>query len=230
MTRFKSVALLLFALSAALLQAGCEIPIGPPEERMFKCAKNDYERNMRKLLDQGISPNITDSAGWTPVMWAAAKDNVDTLGLLLDRGGYLEARNKKGETALHIAARWSRLDTVRYLISRGAKTEALDRLAWPPMMWAAMQGRTDVIKALAEGGANINFVDTNGNTPLMMAANRGRENTVRELLRLGVNTARTNKAGQRAADVARQARYPQLADIIEGREPAPPQKEKRGSK
>jgi len=99
-----------FALAffaAAVLTAGCEIPIGSPEERMFKSAKNDYERNIRKLLDSGLNPDIRDGAGWTPLMWAAAKDNTDTLKLLYSRGASIDLRNYKGETALHIAARWT---------------------------------------------------------------------------------------------------------------------------
>jgi len=221
-----------FCAAAAAFTAGCDIPLGTPEERMFKAAKNDYERNMTKLLNAGMSPDITDSAGWTPLMWAAAKDNLDTLKLLVSRGADINRRNNRGETALHIAARWSRLDTVRYLISIGARPESLDRLGWPPLMWAAMQGRTEVVRALAESGANMEFRDTNGNTALMMAANRGRTATVQLMLELGANRFKTNKAGQTAADVARESKYMELADLIDGGagKPAPakpPAKQKK---
>lgn len=219
----------LFLLPLLLFLAGCEIPIGTPQERMVKSAKNNYVSNMRRMLDSGIDPNITDGAGWTPLMWAAAKDNTDIIKLLMARGGKIEARNKKGETPLHIASRWSRLETVKFLISVGARTEALDRLGWPPMMWAAMQGRTEVIQALAEGGANIEFRDTNGNTPLIMAANRGRDEAIKALLQLGANPFKTNKDGQTAADVAELSGYKDLSALLRGEEPArrPVQKRRR---
>jgi len=88
-------------------------------------------------------------------------------------------------------------------------------------MWAAMQGRTDVVVALAESGANMEFKDTNGNTALMLAANRGRTVTVKTMLKLGVSPLKKNKAGQTAADVARQSKYMELANLIEGKEPPP---------
>ncbi|MDP2865248.1 MAG: hypothetical protein Q8O90_03295 [Elusimicrobiota bacterium] len=46
--------------------------------------------------------------------------------------------------------------------------------------------------------------------------------TVKAMLKLGVSPLKKNKTGQTAADVARQSKYLELANLIEGKEETAP--------
>ena len=76
--------------------------------------------------------------------------------------------------------------------------------------------------------SNEIFKYANVNTALMLDANRGRAVTVKAMLKLGVNPFKKNKAGQTAADVARQSKYLELANLIEGKEETAPAGKSRG--
>lgn len=56
-----------------------------------------------------------DPAGWTPLHWAAAINDVGSVHALIDaRKPTLNVQNKKGETPLHLAARENNVDVIRY--------------------------------------------------------------------------------------------------------------------
>ena len=59
---------------------------------------------MKLLLDHGAYINETDENGWTALMFAAKKSNLNGVKLLLDRGADVNATNNLGKTAFSLAS------------------------------------------------------------------------------------------------------------------------------
>jgi ankyrin repeat protein len=69
----------------------------------------------KKKKHAGHTHPCADPAGWTPLHWAAAINDVESVIALIDaRKPTLNVQNKKGETPLHLAARENNVDVIRY--------------------------------------------------------------------------------------------------------------------
>jgi ankyrin repeat protein len=79
------------------------------------------EARVRGLLARGACPRAEDSAGYTPLHYAARAGHAAIVRLLLDGGGDVNARTRAGgATPLHRAAYQGHLEVVRLLVERGA--------------------------------------------------------------------------------------------------------------
>jgi ankyrin repeat protein/beta-lactamase regulating signal transducer with metallopeptidase domain len=61
-------------------------PYTPGEELIDAAGRNDLFR-IKQLLDQGVDPNYSGEAGWSPVVKAANSNKIEAVKLLLSRGG-----------------------------------------------------------------------------------------------------------------------------------------------
>jgi ankyrin repeat protein len=78
---------------------------------------------LRKLLDEGLTPNLSNKYSWTLLMLAALEGN-NLLGeLLISRGADLNKLNDFGETALSLAAHQGHLLFVDLLLKNGASKD-----------------------------------------------------------------------------------------------------------
>jgi len=55
------------------------------------------------LIEKGADPNIQDFDGWTALMKAVYKGNVEIVQILINHGADLKLKNIGGHTALYIA-------------------------------------------------------------------------------------------------------------------------------
>ncbi|HSN32283.1 MAG TPA: ankyrin repeat domain-containing protein [Ideonella sp.] len=76
---------------------------------------------MRALLDAGVPADQRDAEGSTPLMWAAAYGQVETVRLLLDRHVDVTARDSRGMTALAIALEQQQVQVAEALRRVGAR-------------------------------------------------------------------------------------------------------------
>ena len=70
-------------------------------------------------LRDGVSPDVADSGGWTPLHLAAGLGQVDVVRSLLERGADPTVRNRLGDTALHVAIMQGRAEAAFVLLERG---------------------------------------------------------------------------------------------------------------
>jgi len=70
-------------------------------------------------LRDGVSPNVADSGGWTPLHLAAGLGHLGVVRLLLERGADPTVRNRLGDTPLHVAIMQGRPEVARALLERG---------------------------------------------------------------------------------------------------------------
>src|SRR5262249_27984455 len=82
------------------------ISIGPraDEEPLLGALRAGNTSPLQKILGDGRVPDIRDSTGATPLMYATAYCSLNEMRLLLDRGADANAENAIGATALMWAA------------------------------------------------------------------------------------------------------------------------------
>jgi len=201
---------------AALLAFVCVLA-GPltakaaPADTLVKAVKFDDVDKVRKLIGQGLDPNMVDSEG-TPLLVLAAREKSHKVAALLTDNPRvdLEKLDQAGENAMMLAALNGDTALVQHLIDKDAE---VNKKGWTPLHYAASAGKNDIVSLLLDHSAYIDAGSPNGTTPLMMAARGGHITTVKLLLDEGADMTIKNQIGLTAIDFAK--RYNQN-DIAEG--------------
>jgi uncharacterized protein len=121
---------------------------------------------LTRLLSSGVSPNVRDVDGFTPLMAAVVNDRSSAARILLDHGAEINARARGGLTALMLAIINDRPAAVTLLLDRGADVNAQSGAGWTALTFAAWKGDAAVVRALLSHGAKPNVVDKQGWSPL----------------------------------------------------------------
>ncbi len=103
---------------------------------------------INKLLEEGISVNITNDYGRTPLMNAAWHDQVEVIKFLITNGADVNIQNAEGMTALMTAAGGGNWDMHGDIIP---------------------SGNIEAIQVLLENGADPNIKNNDGYTALDIA-------------------------------------------------------------
>lgn len=207
--------LLLIVACAAVSACGLR---GSLDQRLLKEATTGSRRGILELVAKGAHVDAKDDDGWTPLLWAAAHGNEETVGALIEAGADKNAVTvRERQNALTLAAKWNRVEVVAELMRRGVSLRARDGIGWTALMWASLKGRADVAAKLLDAGADVETADSDGNRPLILAARQGRAETVKLLLARGARTEARNHDGDTAESLARTNGYPDVADLIKAR-------------
>ena len=75
---------------------------------------------LRRELDAGLDPNLSNKFSWSLLMLAALEGDTSIGELLISRGASLGATNDVGETALSLAAHNGHTRFVQLLLANGA--------------------------------------------------------------------------------------------------------------
>jgi hypothetical protein len=78
------------------------------------------------FLAAGMSIEIQDSRRGTPLMYMAARGNVEGARLLVDRGANVNAKTEKGWTVLMQAAQYGHPEIVKLLLDKGARVSEVN--------------------------------------------------------------------------------------------------------
>ncbi len=57
-------------------------------------------KRMQEFIDSGSDVNECEKGGWTPLMIAVPRNDLDIVKLLIDKGADVNARNEEGQTPL----------------------------------------------------------------------------------------------------------------------------------
>jgi uncharacterized protein len=118
-------------------------------------------------------------------------------------------------TALMAAAFTGDAGFAATLLERGADPAAVDRLGKSAMTYAAGEGHADIVKLLLAKGVDPNALYRNDLTALMWAAGYGRKDAAKVLLEAGARATPRDNRGKTAADIAREADFPETVALIE---------------
>ena len=119
-------------------------------------AVDQQNKNIVSLLTEHdeIDVNIPDKTGWTPLLLAASKGNIDIATLLLDADADIDYKDPNtGWTALHIALYRKDIALASWLIEQGADLNIPDNEGLLPLQIAAYIGDIDLILLMIKYGA-----------------------------------------------------------------------------
>ena len=166
-----------------------------------KAAKFDDVREVKTLIDKGMSPNQKDPRGMPILMVAIQENSVKTVDYLINvKGIDLNQANMTNETPLMFAALYGLLPEVKILVNQ--KEVPVNRSGWAPLHYACTNGHLDIALFLLDKGAVVDAPSPNETTPLMMAIRAGNIQLVRLLLDRGADIRIRNQQGYSAIDVA----------------------------
>jgi len=166
-----------------------------------KAAKFDDVRQVKALIDKGMSPNQKDPRGMPILMVAIQENSVKTVDYLINAKGIdLNQPNMTDETPLMFAALYGQLPLVKILVDQ--KQVPVNRSGWTPLHYACTNGHYDIALFLLDKGAAVDSRSPNETTPLMMAIRAGNIQLARLLLDRGADIRLRNQQGYSAIDAA----------------------------
>jgi ankyrin repeat protein len=166
-----------------------------------KAVTFDDVREVKALIDKGISPNQKDPKGMPILMLAIQEKSMKTVDYLINiKGIDLNQTNITNETPLMFAALYGMLPEVKTLVNQ--KEVQVNRSGWTPLHYACTNGHLDIAQFLVDKGATVDAPSPNGTTPIMMAIRAGNIQLVKLLLDRGADIRIRNQQGFSAIDVA----------------------------
>lgn len=136
------------ALLAARPRLDRKNPLG--ESALMLAAIFGHTQIVTLLLDSGAPVN---QSGWTPLIYAAARNQIEVARLLVTRGADVDASSDSGTTALMMAAREGHLRMVLLLLELGADARLTNDQNQSALTLAQGRGHDDVVSVLRRIGA-----------------------------------------------------------------------------
>jgi hypothetical protein len=159
----------------------------PAIQQGIQAAKAGDIPMLKTWIKEGNSPNQYDAAGWTPLLWAAARGNHKSVALLLDnsssKADIAMAHRESGALAIHMAGHSGSVPTAEVILKH----------------------RPDHINAVW---------DLNGHTILLQAVFYGHQELAKILLERGADTSITTARGLGPMELATQFQNQAMMDII----------------
>jgi len=141
-----------------------------------------------RLLAKGAKPNAPGPDGTTPIMWAAANDDVELVRALIKAGADVKAKNQFGTSALTEAGIIGSARVIDVLVKAGADPNTRNPEGETPLMAVARSGKVDAARLLLEAGADINAKESfGGQSALMWAAAQSQPEMVKFLAAKGAD-------------------------------------------
>lgn len=152
---------------------------------------------IRELLAAGVSPDVTNQNGETPLMAAAYLGDAEITRLLLEAGADPDKKERQwGNTALMYAAFRGHLEVVEMLLDNQANPDISNREGWTALMCAAYAGRPKTAQALIKGGADPDKKTNDGWTAYELALAAERELTMKAMKSEGVKPTTRDISGR----------------------------------
>jgi ankyrin repeat protein len=113
---------------------------------------------VRTLLKFGADPKLFCSYNQTPVHWAAAYGNLQSLKIMEICGADLSIRmnDKCGYQPIHLAAGSGHVALVEWFLDNGIAVESPNKFGFTPLHVAAVNGQTETANFLLKRGAQVN--------------------------------------------------------------------------
>jgi ankyrin repeat protein len=199
MTRFPK-SLSCFLLIATVLSA-CDRPEPQPVE-LFEAVKHDDVQRAELLLSNGMSANVKDAAGQTPLVWAIDRHNVKMAKLLIEKKADVNLAVKDA-SPLGLAVFEAQPALVHLLMDNGANINWVSPEDGSSLLdLAAGSGNEETVSILLDAGVDVHAVNHWGMNALFNAVLSGNSRVVETLLKAGCDPDQKAKNGHTARDVA----------------------------
>ncbi|XP_046574271.1 serine/threonine-protein phosphatase 6 regulatory ankyrin repeat subunit B-like [Haliotis rubra] len=139
------------------------------------------------LSSSSVDINTKAKAGWTPVLIAAFKGNVELFTLLVKEECDLSNKLDDGKNILHVACLSDNVDIAEYLLSHGiSNIDSTDKTGRTPVICAAEKGSKKVFDLLVSKGCNLSVVDDLSRNILHVACLSDNVDLVKDLISHGI--------------------------------------------
>lgn len=203
------------AFLAAGIDPNVKEPISLAAPLIAASSRGDIEI-VRSLLDGRADVNAKDRGGYTPVLRALEKSNLEIADLLLARPEIeLNAQGASGVTVLMQYVGLNNEDMVRKVLDRGAQVELQDSDGDTALHRAAQSGNVKILELLLARGAKPDVKNKVGGTPLMWAAVFGHQEAARTLLAKGADRSLKDNQGRTASDWAIENKRDEVAQLLQ---------------
>ena len=139
---------------------------------LVNAAAQNKTEDVESMLRRGDNPNYTDSAGRTPLGYAASFGNAPMVKALLAGGARIDYRDNFGRIALHWAAELGQAESISLLLAAKSPVDAAARQGITPLMLAAGGNRAEAVRLLLAAGADPRKQDFTGRDALGWAAGK----------------------------------------------------------
>lgn len=145
---------------------------------LFRSVANKNEMGVLAMLKGGISPNIVNEKGNTPLIISASLGDLPSLQDLLAYRANVNMANQDGNTALIYAARYNHPEVIKMLLMPQTMQTPLDvnaqnKAGETALYWGASKGYVEVVKRLLAAGADPTIAANNGLVPYAIARKNG---------------------------------------------------------
>jgi ankyrin repeat protein len=172
---------------AALFAAATSV-VAAAENALLDAAERGDRAAVVRLLARGENPNTPGPDGTTPIMYAAANNDVELVRALIKAGADVKLMNQFGTSALTEAAIIGSAPIIDQLLKAGADPNTKNPEGESALMAVARSGKVDAARRLVEAGADVNAKETfGGQTALMWAAAQGQADMVKFLAASGAD-------------------------------------------
>jgi ankyrin repeat protein len=186
-----------FIPAIALLLAGTSIVSAAGPTLFDATESGDHATALRLASAKGANVNAAGPDGTTPIMYAAANDDLELVRALIKAGANVKLKNQLGTSAITEAAIIGSAPIIEALLKAGADANFRNQDGETPLMAAARSGKLDAVKALLAAGADINAKETwGGQSALMWASARGQGEMVKLLASKDANLNDHGKVNQ----------------------------------
>ncbi|NXT45098.1 RFXK protein, partial [Pelecanoides urinatrix] len=117
--------------------------------------------------------NKPDERGFTPLIWAAAFGEIETVRHLLEWGADPHALARERESALSLASMGGYTDIVIMLLERNVDINIYDWNGGTPLLYAVRGNHVKCVEALLARGADLTTEADSGYTPMDLAVALG---------------------------------------------------------
>ena len=111
-------------------------------------ARAGQTQDLQKMIEYGMSVNLSTSKGDTLLMLATYNGNLDTSMMLINNGADMNRINQRGQTPLEGVCFKGDLNIVKLLVQNGANFEG------KAIVFASIFGNIDIVRYLKSQGIN----------------------------------------------------------------------------
>ena len=183
--------------AAIAVFAGTSLLAGTGTTLFDATESGDHATALRLASAKGANVNAAGPDGATPIMYAAANDDLELVRALIKAGANVKLKSQLGTSAITEAAIIGSAPIIEALLKAGADPNFRNQDGETPLMAAARSGKLDAVKALLAAGADINAKETwGGQSAIMWASARSQAEMVKFLASKDANLNDHGKVNQ----------------------------------
>ncbi len=176
------------AVAVIAISAAAVLIARPVKTTLLDAAESGDRAVALRLLAEHADPNAASADGATPVMYAAANDDLELVKALIKAGANVKLKNQFGSSAITEAAIIGSAPIIDALLKAGADPNVKNPDGETPIMAAARSGKVEAAKRLLDAGADVNAKENwGGQSAMMWAAAQGQAEMIKLLASRGAD-------------------------------------------